>query len=478
MKNTNKTGEIICKAVADAKQRAVGRCLQIGKIITAVSICGAVAWGCSWNPGTEGKRKSEFAEYMRVGVRDPDRMKLEWRYATLKPDGKTLMGVVIFWGVNGYGGYDFPSYYHVVVKEGGQVFFREVEGREDVLQDRKELAAYQAEEETALKTRLDAFLEDAEWQLKKLSRLTTPEIPADLEGGDWSKPEEKRKAWNMFREKFDMAKTNERDCFQVFEYALRQAQEEHRDWRLSQEEVYYSKGLGLDVGIDGRTKGLKEQCSAVRAKFAESLAQGEGCLDRVKQRIEAAEQEASTARKRALLGALTAEKEKEAEAKKAAEKEAKAQAASDEENRRRRATAEAKMQALEETAVKFYAENHPTAASKYEIEDYRKNAAQLLLGIHRLTLSVREKRDMLAATKGTVEQEALQQSIAASERRLDDLWQTLLVGIGVSKHTLQLERQSGKIMPRMKKSMIPFIPGNSSFSYYEPYLKELAGEGL
>lgn len=447
------------------------------KIIVAVAICSA-AWGCSWNMEPEGERKQEFSEFMRVGVRDPDRMKLEWRYATLMPDEKTLVGVVIFWGVNGYGGYDFPSYYHVVVKEGGRVFFREAEGREDVLQVRKELAAYQAEEQAALEKRLDAFFEESNWELQKLSRLDPPEVPADLEEGDWSKPDEKRIAVDKCRREFATAKAIEVRWAQEVDDALKRAQEEYRDWMWSKEERYYSQGLGLGVTIDGRTKKIQEQCSAIRAQYAEALATRETRLDRIEQRVAAAEHEKSSARERAQLGALAAARAREAEAQKAAEKEAKAQAVSEEELHRWRAAAEEKMQALEEVAVKFYAENHPTAASKYEIGDYRKNAAQLLLGIHRLTLSVKEKRDVLAETAGAAEQEALKQSIAVSEKRLEDLWQTLLVGIGVSKHTLQLERQSGKTLPRMKKSAIPFVPGNTSFSRYEPYLKALAGEGL
>jgi hypothetical protein len=446
-------------------------------MVAAMAVCSVFAWGCEWNIGAAGARKREFSEYMRVGVRDPDRMKLEWRYTALQTDGATLLGVVIFWGVNGYGGYEFPSYYHVAVKEGGEVFFRESEDRSDVLRERKELSAYRAEEETALKMRLDGFFKEAEWQLRKLSLSNPPELPADLEEGDWSKPEQKRHALDEWQQRFEVSKKLESERAKEVEDAMNRAKEEHRDWRVGGEGIYYWKGLGLDVDIDARTKNLEERCATTRAKYTETWEAGMARLERLEQRINEAEREAETARERAQYGALAAAKARETEAAKAAEKDAKAHAAADEEQRRWWAAAEEKMQALEDAAVKFYAENHPTAASKYEIGDYRKNAAQLLLGIQRMTLAVREKREVWAETTVQADREALEQSIAASERRLEDLWQTLLVGIGVSKHTLQLERQSGRTLPRMKKSAIPFVPGNSAFARYEPYLRELAGEG-
>ncbi|MBP5786910.1 MAG: hypothetical protein J6Y19_03730 [Kiritimatiellae bacterium] len=439
------------------------------------AICAVAMWGCKWEMGAESKRKKEFSEYMRVAVRDPSRMLIEWRYSFLR-QGTTLVGVAIFWSVNGYGGYEFPTYYHLVVMDGGRVFSRETKWREDVLQIPKGLEDYLEKEKGALSMCLDDLLEEAKLWVEMLEELKVPDLPGDLEGGNWANPQQKRSEWAENKRHFEESKEKAHRYARRIAEELEKALKNHKEWKYSPEGEYYFLGLGLDVSIDERAKTIKERSIAAQKTYEESWNEGMARLHRVEERLKAAEKAAEASRQqtqaaweRAQYEALKAERAREAAA-------AQEVAATEEEAQRWRAAAGEKMRSFMEDAERFYAENHPTEASKYEIEDYRKFAAQLLLVLHRATVAMKEKQEVLAGGVDGSQREELERDIAAAEGRIGELWQTLLVGIGAKKYTLQLERQGGRTLPRMKKSLVPFTPGSPTFSRYEPYLRELAGE--
>lgn len=438
-------------------------------VAVTAAICAVAMWGCERESGTERARKKNFAEYMRVVVRDPSRMRIEWRYSTLRKDGQTLIGLVVFWTVNGYGGYELPTYYHVAVRSDDRVYFRETESPDEMRRKPESEEAYLAREKKTLEIHLDSYFYDVEQKLRELEKMKVPDLPADLEGGDWSDTRQKRGVWERYKSNFDAAQKNERTCAAEVEDALAEALQDYSKWEHSQEGRYYSLGLVWDISVDAREKSLAERASAAQSTYREAWLAGMARLSRMEERLKAAEKDAESAKARAKYGALTAAKAREAAA-------AQEMAATAEEAQRWHAAAEEKMRSFEEYAVQFYAENHPAGASKYEIEDYRKFAAQLLLGIHRTMGAMAEKQEALSRGADGAEREGLEREIAASERRIDEFWQTLLVGIGVKKHTLQLERQSGRPLPRMKKTAVPFVPGSPTFLRYEPYLRELAGE--